>query len=77
MPGVDSVSSGNVNPAPDSFFSAEQQRRLRELLACQEQAKAAGVPMSAADRAELQLLIDAELDGASRRGLALLRAQKR
>lgn len=52
---------------PDEFFTADQCRRLDELMTRWRAARDAGVAMPDAERAELDALIDAELDAATLR----------
>ena len=61
------------NFRPDAFFSAAQQTRLQELLSIWRAARSGGRPMSAIERAELQTLVDQELDASARRSEALAR----
>jgi hypothetical protein len=60
------------NMRPDEFFTAAQQHRLSELLAKRRQALDVGRQMDPGENAELESLIDAELDGATRRAAALI-----
>lgn len=52
---------------PDRFFPAESRRRLDELMARWRAARDAGSDLPAADRAELQRLVDAETEAAAAR----------
>jgi len=61
------------NMSPDEFFTAAQQQRLHELLDRRRSALDAGREMAASEKTELEALIDAELDGASRRAAAMVR----
>ena len=47
-------------------FTAADQQRLVELLGKWREAQRAGCPLAPAERAELETLIDAELDDATR-----------
>jgi hypothetical protein len=58
---------------PDAFFSAAQQQRLTALMERQRAARAGGTPLSAAEQAELEGLVAAEVEAATRRAEALLR----
>ena len=60
------------NMWPDEFFNAAQQQRLGELLAKRRAALDGAREMDASDRAELEALVDAELDGATRRATAMV-----
>jgi hypothetical protein len=60
------------NMGPDEFFNAAQQHRLAELLAKRRSALDAGREMEPVDKVELEALIDAELDGATRRAAAMI-----
>jgi uncharacterized protein (DUF1501 family) len=64
------------NFRPDQFFTAQQQRRLGELLAKQRTSREAGKALSADEYSELEALIDAELDGATKRSSAMVREMK-
>ena len=57
---------------PDSFFTAEQQCRLAELMARWRTAREAGRTLPVEEAAELDALIDAELRATGERGRALL-----
>lgn len=60
-----------VDPyAPDEFFTAEQQRRLGELLAVQRAARDAGRAMPAELEDELTALVWAEVEAAGKRAAA-------
>jgi hypothetical protein len=56
---------------PDRFFTAEQQRRLGELMDRWRKARDAGKELPADELAELHALVDAELRGAAARSAAL------
>ncbi len=61
------------NLRPDRFFTAEQQRRLEELMAKWRQARDAGVGLSPEEQAELEGLVDAELRASAERAAAISR----
>ena len=71
MPAIDIVVK---SMSPDKFFTASQQRRLGELLAKRRIALDTGREMNAAEKTELEALIDAELDGATRRAAGMIGA---
>ena len=52
---------------PDPFFTAEQRRRLEELMGCWRAARDAGGDLSAEELDELQGLVDAEVEATARR----------
>jgi hypothetical protein len=52
---------------PDHFFTAEQRRRLEELMGLWRAARDAGVELPAIERNELQSLVDAEVEATARR----------
>jgi hypothetical protein len=56
---------------PDRFFSAEQQRRLEELMARWRASRDAGSTLASQEQQELDQLIDAELRAAGQRAVAL------
>ena len=58
---------------PDRFFTAAQQQRLGELMAQWRQARDGGTSLGAAEQAELDQLIEAELEGSALRTADLLR----
>ncbi len=58
---------------PDAYFTAEQQRRLAELLDRWRTARDAGGVFSPEEQAELDALVEAELRGATQRTAALAR----
>jgi len=60
------------NMRPDEFFNAAQQQRLAELLTKRRSALDAGREMDPPDKVELEALIDAELEGATRRAAAMV-----
>jgi hypothetical protein len=66
-------SSTRTNPRrrPDRFFSAEQQRRLEELMARWRASRDAGSTLASQEQQELDQLIDAELRAAGQRAVAL------
>lgn len=55
----------------DHFFSLAQQQRLDELMARWRAARESGASLSAQEQAELESLIDTELEAATRRAAAL------
>lgn len=58
---------------PDRFFTAEQQNRLKELMARWRTARDAGTSLPPDEQAELNALTDAEVRAATERAAALLR----
>lgn len=72
---------GEVRPlivrrlGPDRFFTAEQQQRLENLMSQWRTARAAGNQLPSAEYAELEALIEAELEGSARRVEAMHRDQ--
>jgi hypothetical protein len=60
------------NLRPDRFFSAIQQQRLEELMARWRAARDDGSSLPAQEQAELESLIQAEVEAAARRAEALL-----
>lgn len=56
---------------PDGLFTAEQQRRLAELIARWRTAQPSESPLDPAEHAELAALVEAELISAIRRSAAL------
>jgi len=56
---------------PDAFFTAQQQERIRVLMARWRAARDVGVSLSPAEQAELEALLDAEVQAAGRRAAAL------
>jgi hypothetical protein len=59
--------------SPDQFFGAEQRRRLEELIALNREAVAGNASLNAAEQAELEQVVDAELLATTARAAALLR----
>ena len=62
---------------PDRFFTAEQQNRLIELMARWRAARDVGSRLPSNEQAELEALVEAELEGAAQRAEAMLNEQKR
>ena len=62
---------------PDEFFTAEQQHRLAELMARWRASRESGTQLSGEEEAELDALVDAELEGAAARSAAMLNCVKR
>ena len=58
---------------PDRFFTAQQQERLKQLMARWRDARDAGASLLPAEQAELDALIEAEVRAASERAAAMLR----
>ncbi|MCC6417090.1 MAG: hypothetical protein IT429_02445 [Gemmataceae bacterium] len=56
---------------PDQFFTADQQRRLGELMGRWRAARDASNPLPPADQAELDALVEAELRAATLRAATL------
>jgi hypothetical protein len=57
---------------PDRHFTAEQQKRLGELMTRWRQARDAGTALPAAEQAQLDGLVEAELRAAAKRAAALV-----
>jgi hypothetical protein len=53
--------------SPDEFFTAEQQKRLSELMSELHAAQDRGAQLAPEEREELEKLIEAELEGSGRR----------
>lgn len=62
---------------PDAFFTATQQQRLHGLMAKWRVARDTGAVLPADEDAELEALIDAELEASGKRTAALLREADR
>jgi hypothetical protein len=58
---------------PDEFFTAEQQRRLKQLMRQWRLARDGGPALPPAEQAELEELVGAEVRGAGQRAAAWLR----
>ena len=58
---------------PDALFTAAQQQRLAELMDCWRKARDAGTTLTSEEQAELEALINAELEAASQRSAVLAR----
>jgi hypothetical protein len=61
------------NLRPDEYFTAAQQQRLGELLAARRHAQDQGKELEPAVQAELEALIEVELEGATKRTAAMLK----
>jgi hypothetical protein len=57
---------------PDRFFTAAQQQRLGELWGRWQAARSGGPPLTAAEQAELEALVQAEVRASAERARALL-----
>jgi hypothetical protein len=57
---------------PDRFFTAAQQQRLEELMTRWRTARDSGTSLPAAEQAELEALVEAELTAATERTRALI-----
>ena len=62
---------------PDRFFNAAQQRRLGELMAAWRQARDTGAALPSEEQAELDALIEAELNASGDRAAMLADAAGR
>jgi len=60
------------NHRPDRFFTAEQQRRLEELMSQWRLARDAGKELSPSEQSELKSLVDAEVLASGERAAAVL-----
>jgi hypothetical protein len=60
------------NLRPDRFFTAVQQQRLASLMSRWRDARDAGTVLSTEEQAELEALVEAELQAATKRADALL-----
>jgi len=60
------------NHRPDKFFTAQQQRRLEELMNHWRAVRDAGNSLSASEQAELNALVDAEVRASGERAAAAL-----
>ena len=58
--------------SPDEFFTADQQQRLRQLMAEWRSARDCGAALSEDQQAELNDLVDAELRASASRAEAIL-----
>jgi hypothetical protein len=61
------------NMSPDRSFTAEQRRRLEQLMDLRREALAGGSRPNAEEEAELEQLVDAEVRAATERASALFR----
>jgi hypothetical protein len=59
--------------SPDAFFSADQQEKLAHLMSRWREARDAGRKLPAAEQAELDALVEAELKAATARTAEVLR----
>ena len=62
---------------PDGFFTAAQQHRLEELMTRWRTARDSGGSLAEQEQAELQSLVEAELDAARRRAKVAVREIQR
>jgi len=62
---------------PDQFFTAQQQARLEEIMTRWRTARDTGTALPAAEQAELEALVEAELRAAAERTDALLKKLER
>ena len=60
------------NHKPDQFFTAQQQQRLSQLMDHWRRARDAGASLPAAEQAELNQLVDAEVEASGKRAAAML-----
>lgn len=60
---------------PDEFFTAEQQQRLSDLMERWRVARDSGKRLPNAEQAELEALIDAQLEGSANRAAAMRQPQ--
>ena len=58
---------------PDQFFTAEQQQRLTELMSRWRTARDMGKTLPPDEQAELEALVEAQLEGSAQRAEAMLR----
>jgi hypothetical protein len=61
------------NLRPDRFFTAQQQQRLEELMARWRSARDTQSGLTGTEQAELEALVEAELEAATQRAASLLR----
>jgi hypothetical protein len=59
------------NGYPDRFFSAEQKRRLKTLMDRWRALRDGGAPLPPGEQAELEALVEAELEAAAQRAAAM------
>jgi hypothetical protein len=62
---------------PDRFFPAEQQQRLQTLMGRWREARDGGQSLPEAERAELELLVAAELDASAKRAAGIAEGLER
>ena len=60
---------------PDEFFTAAQQQRLGELMESWRAARDSGKKLSENEQAELEALVDAQLEGSANRAAAMRQNQ--
>jgi len=65
------------NHRPDEFFTAQQQRRLEELMQRWRTARETGKQLPDSEQAELSALIDAEVQASGERAVAALAGLER
>jgi hypothetical protein len=66
-----------MNRRPDRWFPAEQQERLIDLIARWRLSRGSRQSLSPEEQAELEALVNAEIDGARQRAETLLREGRR
>ena len=59
---------------PDQFFTAEQQQRLTELMSRWRSARDLGKTLAPEEQAELEGLVEAQLEGSAQRAEEMLRS---
>jgi hypothetical protein len=64
------------NLRPDRFFNEIEQKRLQELMARWRQARDSGQTMPSAEQAELEALVEKEIQAAGARAAALVHGLK-
>lgn len=65
------------NHGPDQFFTADQQQRLAELMMRWRSARDGGTEFSAAERAELDALVEAEAQASGERASVVLESLRK
>ena len=65
------------NRQPDEYFTSDQQQRLRDLMTRWREYRHVGKSLPEPELAELNALVDAELEGATARAAAMVNELKR